>query len=568
MKTITFYSYKGGVGRTLALANIAKRLSEFGKKVCLIDFDLEAPGLHHKFKEYFNEKGINNGIVDYINYFSCKNSTPKSIKDYITQINFKNDKFRNIDFISAGNIYSEKYWKTLFSIDWIKLFYEKDSQGVALFTDLKERIKRELKPDYLLIDSRTGISEISGITMSILADEIVLLTVKNDENIQGLKYIIKALSKPENTLLGNLPKLNFVLCRIPYFEKPYEKNIEKSAIDEVERDFKEYISKNKLPINLNKLLVIHSDPILEIEEKLLIGYKFEREYERFEKNILSSRKKIRIKTPIASDYLDLFEELTKDKLTNKEKLIFDEIKKSEYLIERAQNTIDNKNKIDLLMEAIKLNKKSDEAYSLLAKVYRSKGDYDIALKNIEKAISLNSESNEYLCLKGYILRKITNIKEAKSIFELVLKRDNKNLNALHFLGNVYYENKMYKKALKYYLKMVEFHPDYYGGYNDLGNVYRVIGDYKNAFKFIYKALELDPQDPFSNGTLAEIYGQLKNKSEFYKNFELSLSLGMSKFDLERIINNENVYKPFLKESKFINLLKKYNIDIDISEVKK
>ncbi|MBU0764165.1 MAG: AAA family ATPase, partial [Bacteroidetes bacterium] len=38
MKTITFYSYKGGVGRTLALANIAKRLAEFGKKVCLIDF--------------------------------------------------------------------------------------------------------------------------------------------------------------------------------------------------------------------------------------------------------------------------------------------------------------------------------------------------------------------------------------------------------------------------------------------------------------------------------------------------------------------------------------------------
>ncbi|MBK7057003.1 MAG: AAA family ATPase [Leptospiraceae bacterium] len=43
MKTVTFYSYKGGVGRTLALANIAMRLSEFGKKVCILDFDLEAP---------------------------------------------------------------------------------------------------------------------------------------------------------------------------------------------------------------------------------------------------------------------------------------------------------------------------------------------------------------------------------------------------------------------------------------------------------------------------------------------------------------------------------------------
>lgn len=42
MKTLTFYSYKGGVGRSLALVNIATRLSEFGKKVCIIDFDLRS----------------------------------------------------------------------------------------------------------------------------------------------------------------------------------------------------------------------------------------------------------------------------------------------------------------------------------------------------------------------------------------------------------------------------------------------------------------------------------------------------------------------------------------------
>ena len=46
MKTITFYSYKGGVGRSLTLSNIATRLADLGKKVCIIDFDLEAPGLH------------------------------------------------------------------------------------------------------------------------------------------------------------------------------------------------------------------------------------------------------------------------------------------------------------------------------------------------------------------------------------------------------------------------------------------------------------------------------------------------------------------------------------------
>jgi len=51
---ITFYSYKGGTGRSMALANIACILAEQqtvarGKGVLMIDWDLEAPGLHRYF---------------------------------------------------------------------------------------------------------------------------------------------------------------------------------------------------------------------------------------------------------------------------------------------------------------------------------------------------------------------------------------------------------------------------------------------------------------------------------------------------------------------------------------
>ena len=44
---ITFYSYKGGVGRTMALANVATLLATWGKSVLVIDWDLEAPGIEH-----------------------------------------------------------------------------------------------------------------------------------------------------------------------------------------------------------------------------------------------------------------------------------------------------------------------------------------------------------------------------------------------------------------------------------------------------------------------------------------------------------------------------------------
>lgn len=49
MRTITFYSYKGGTGRTLLLANLSMLAARLGKRVVALDFDLEAPGLQYKF---------------------------------------------------------------------------------------------------------------------------------------------------------------------------------------------------------------------------------------------------------------------------------------------------------------------------------------------------------------------------------------------------------------------------------------------------------------------------------------------------------------------------------------
>jgi MinD-like ATPase involved in chromosome partitioning or flagellar assembly len=53
-RIITFYSYKGGTGRSMALANYAVYLARMpemaGKRVLVIDWDLEAPGLHRYFQ--------------------------------------------------------------------------------------------------------------------------------------------------------------------------------------------------------------------------------------------------------------------------------------------------------------------------------------------------------------------------------------------------------------------------------------------------------------------------------------------------------------------------------------
>lgn len=70
MRTITFYSYKGGVGRTLAAANFAIYLAKLGQKTVLIDFDLEAPGVDSKMLNIAmsdEQKGILDYILEYQN---------------------------------------------------------------------------------------------------------------------------------------------------------------------------------------------------------------------------------------------------------------------------------------------------------------------------------------------------------------------------------------------------------------------------------------------------------------------------------------------------------------------
>src|SRR5262249_42643158 len=46
---VTFYSFKGGVGRSMALANVAEILADLGYRVMVCDWDLEAPGLERSF---------------------------------------------------------------------------------------------------------------------------------------------------------------------------------------------------------------------------------------------------------------------------------------------------------------------------------------------------------------------------------------------------------------------------------------------------------------------------------------------------------------------------------------
>src|SRR5690242_11025049 len=74
MHIATFYSFKGGTGRSMALVNVAVELAKAGRRVLIVDFDLEAPGL-----DTFNlpkAKTATKGIVDFVLEFLETGESP------------------------------------------------------------------------------------------------------------------------------------------------------------------------------------------------------------------------------------------------------------------------------------------------------------------------------------------------------------------------------------------------------------------------------------------------------------------------------------------------------------
>src|SRR6516165_3445138 len=105
MKTIAFYAYKGGTGRTLALANAAVYLSRLKQRVFAIDLDLEAPGLHHKLA--LSPAGslppIEQGIVDCIHAFVTDHQMPKKLASYTIAVPREEERDGPITLMPAGN---------------------------------------------------------------------------------------------------------------------------------------------------------------------------------------------------------------------------------------------------------------------------------------------------------------------------------------------------------------------------------------------------------------------------------------------------------------------------------
>jgi MinD-like ATPase involved in chromosome partitioning or flagellar assembly len=61
---ISIHSFRGGTGKSNTAANLAAMLAQQGKRVCVIDTDIQSPGIHILFG--LDGEGVKSSLNDFL----------------------------------------------------------------------------------------------------------------------------------------------------------------------------------------------------------------------------------------------------------------------------------------------------------------------------------------------------------------------------------------------------------------------------------------------------------------------------------------------------------------------
>lgn len=191
-----FYSFKGGVGRTMAAANVAFTLAQQGLNVLLVDFDLEAPGLDNYFPDRSQAILGSEGVIDLI--ASYKHAVLGRATDALSLGDLEaaavpiwpQTNGVQLRLIPVGRRADDAtmrgYASAVHALNWTD-FYER-WEGELYFRWLRNELGR--MADVTIVDCQSGINDASMICCGQLADVVVLFCAANRQQISGCKIML------------------------------------------------------------------------------------------------------------------------------------------------------------------------------------------------------------------------------------------------------------------------------------------------------------------------------------------------------------------------------------------
>ncbi len=342
---ISFYSFKGGVGRTMSLVNIAILLAK-KFKVLIIDFDLEAPGLGTFLSGFDVKKGtINGGLLEMLEKAAYPVLNEQhNYQSYIQKV--QGSSLKTLHFLSSGNNNNNNNNNNNYSLrvqkfDWSGFF--ENGNGESFFEELRNNMKSNY--DFILIDSRTGYSDTSGICTYFLPDILVLLFTANQQSVDGTIDVAEKVEKARQKL--KVDRMPVTIFPIP---SRIDKTVEYEEVKKWNKVFSKEFSvyyKKCFPQNISTERILE-----EISIPYVAYYSFGEKLPVMEDSLTKKESPSYFYSQIAkileSNFSDLEQVLFNDKTGEKEIIDI----KLEGVLQKFQNNLNSRQQ-EMIIEVFK-----------------------------------------------------------------------------------------------------------------------------------------------------------------------------------------------------------------------
>jgi tetratricopeptide (TPR) repeat protein len=563
----SFYSYKGGVGRSQLCANVAAYLChKRNKRVLLLDWDFEAPGLHYYFG--LKEEAVTvDGSLELLEQYMALMLTNEQVsqKDYpsfdkgsilnlLQAKGWKDQGVGCVDLIPAG-CYEEAYIPRVNNFNWYQFYNRLDGQVYI------EWLKGQLKGlgyDYILIDSRTGINDYSGICNLHLPDANIVVMAANSQNMRGCKNLIDQIINHPYTQHEEgyrtkyiLPVLSRINVNNPNFEYWADEFVEhfqplmEHWETELPRAFRKDIFRD---FYLEKVL-LEDMPQYSAGENILFKNRKQRlhrssfaaKFAHLAQYLedLREKKKIQLEEQIDRDAWEYYAQeaeyrLEKGELTRRDVAYAYEQAGDVENAERFGGTVDLyiqeykdfyvKGKYreagKILLKALALDEENVAIYLELSRVYKRLGELEAAEKILLKAVEIDADSIDAYKLLGSIYYKKNQFTKALDVFKnQVLDIDPMDKDALVYLAIIYEDTKQPELAIEAFELANKLYPNDYQILTNMGTLYGKREDFALAIEYFEKALALKPNNQTVLANIGVIYKKLGDMGAGIKIYE-------------------------------------------------
>jgi MinD-like ATPase involved in chromosome partitioning or flagellar assembly len=193
-KIVSIHSFRGGTGKSNTTANLSSQLAMMGKRVAMIDTDIQSPGIHVLFG--LDEQKMGHTLNEYLHGEVAIEDVAYKVGDHID------------DSAPPGRaqLKDKNLWLVPSSINGGEISkILRDGYDFNVLNKGMQSLRKKLELDYLFIDTHPGLNDETMLSVAI-SDTLIIILRPDQQDFQGTAVTVdvaRSLDVPNLLLVVN-----------------------------------------------------------------------------------------------------------------------------------------------------------------------------------------------------------------------------------------------------------------------------------------------------------------------------------------------------------------------------